>query len=129
MHGDTRADAVCRLQAALAATHVSGIETNLDLLRSFAGTDEFGRAEITTDVLEQHQPALATIEVVAAGASTTVQDLPGRLGYWHVGVPAERTDGRSVVRARQSSRSATTRARRASSAPRTGRRCASTPTR
>lgn len=28
-----------------------------------------------------------TIEVVRAGMLTTVQDWPGRVGYWHVGVP------------------------------------------
>lgn len=28
-----------------------------------------------------------TIEVVEPGAFTSVQDLPGRTGYWHVGVP------------------------------------------
>lgn len=27
------------------------------------------------------------VEVLAGGAFTTVQDLPGRIGYWHVGVP------------------------------------------
>jgi urea carboxylase len=27
------------------------------------------------------------VEVLSGGAFTTVQDLPGRLGYWHVGVP------------------------------------------
>ena len=29
----------------------------------------------------------ATMEVVDGGPFTTVQDLPGRIGYWHVGVP------------------------------------------
>lgn len=29
----------------------------------------------------------ATLEVLAPGSFTTVQDLPGRLGYWMVGVP------------------------------------------
>ena len=28
-----------------------------------------------------------TISVVRAGAQTTVQDWPGRIGYWKVGVP------------------------------------------
>ena len=28
-----------------------------------------------------------TISVVRAGAQTTVQDWPGRLGYWQIGVP------------------------------------------
>jgi urea carboxylase len=27
------------------------------------------------------------VDVLEGGASTTVQDLPGRVGYWHVGVP------------------------------------------
>ncbi|MCU1453712.1 MAG: Allophanate hydrolase subunit 2, partial [Acidimicrobiales bacterium] len=27
------------------------------------------------------------LEVLAGGPSTTVQDVPGRVGYWHVGVP------------------------------------------
>ena len=29
----------------------------------------------------------STVEVVDGGPFTTVQDLPGRIGYWHVGVP------------------------------------------
>jgi urea carboxylase len=29
----------------------------------------------------------ATVEVLEPGPFTTVQDLPGRIGYWHVGVP------------------------------------------
>jgi urea carboxylase len=33
------------------------------------------------------RPAGATFEVLDGGPSTTVQDVPGRLGYWHVGVP------------------------------------------
>ena len=28
-----------------------------------------------------------TIEVLAPGTQTTIQDWPGRLGYWAVGVP------------------------------------------
>ena len=30
---------------------------------------------------------LHTIDVLSPGVQTTVQDYPGRLGYWHVGVP------------------------------------------
>ncbi|WP_244467305.1 5-oxoprolinase/urea amidolyase family protein [Nocardia vulneris] len=32
-------------------------------------------------------PTPPTIEVVRPGALTTVQDWPGRVGYWHIGVP------------------------------------------
>ena len=31
---------------------------------------------------------MSSIEVLKPGLQTTVQDYPGRLGYWHVGVPA-----------------------------------------
>ena len=31
--------------------------------------------------------AVSTIEVIHGGPLTTVQDLPGRVGLWHVGVP------------------------------------------
>ncbi|MCU1358682.1 MAG: hypothetical protein JWM89_4100 [Acidimicrobiales bacterium] len=31
--------------------------------------------------------AAESVEVVAGGPFTTVQDAPGRIGYWHVGVP------------------------------------------
>ena len=30
---------------------------------------------------------MSSLEVVEGGPFTTVQDLPGRIGYWHVGVP------------------------------------------
>ena len=30
---------------------------------------------------------VGTLEVIAPGAFTTVQDYPGRVGYWAVGVP------------------------------------------
>lgn len=32
-------------------------------------------------------PARPTVEVVRPGMLTTVQDWPGRVGYWHIGVP------------------------------------------
>ena len=53
------------------------------------------------------------------GAQTTVQDLPGRLGYWHVGRAAERADGRPG-RSRSANRRA--RQRRGRAGPRVHRR-------
>ena len=38
-----------------------------------------------------------TIEVLEPGVQTTVQDWPGRLGYWDVGVPPSGPDGRAGV--------------------------------
>jgi urea carboxylase len=37
--------------------------------------------------LEAHPLAGGSVRVLDGGPFTTVQDLPGRVGYWHVGVP------------------------------------------
>ncbi len=87
VHGATRADAVARLAAALDATRLAGIETNLAYLREIVADSGFRDATPTTAFLATlpHQPA--TIDVLAPGTHTTVQEYPGRLGYWAVGVP------------------------------------------
>ena len=40
-----------------------------------------------TSTLAHFEFASSTVEVIAPGTLTTVQDYPGRLGYWDVGVP------------------------------------------
>jgi urea carboxylase len=85
--GPTRDDALDLLREALDASRVEGIVTNLGLLRSL--TEDTGlRAAIhcTTSLAETSDPD-PRIDVLIPGPLTTVQDLPGRLGYWHVGVP------------------------------------------
>jgi urea carboxylase len=86
VHAPTRAAAVDTMRDALARTTVRGIETNRDLLASFVDTDCFRNATVTTVTLEEHRSPRRTVDVLAPG-STTVQDLPGRTGLWHVGVP------------------------------------------
>jgi urea carboxylase len=86
-NGPTRDDALDLLREALDASRVDGIVTNLGLLRSL--TEDTGlRAAIhcTTSLAETSDPD-PRIDVLIPGPLTTVQDLPGRLGYWHVGVP------------------------------------------
>ncbi|MBZ5733462.1 urea carboxylase [Nocardioides sp. TRM66260-LWL] len=86
----TRDAALDLLGTALAGTRVDGIVTNLGLLRSFVDpADPVGlraatHATTTLDVTTDPEPR---IDVVVPGAMTTVQDLPGRLGHWQVGVP------------------------------------------
>lgn len=87
VHGTDRADAVRRMARALAATRLDGIETNLGFLASFVATPAVVDGSVTTSSLETADVATATIEVLEPGNLTTVQDLPGRLGYWAVGVP------------------------------------------
>ena len=47
----------------------------------------FARGEMLTRTLQTFAYQADTIEVLAPGTQTTIQDWPGRLGYWAVGVP------------------------------------------
>ncbi|AJY08488.1 urea carboxylase [Burkholderia sp. SIMBA_043] len=87
VRGDTRRDALAALQAALARTELYGIETNLDYLRAIAGSDTFAHGAPTTAFLSRFAFAPHTIDVLDGGMQTTVQQAPGRVGYWSVGVP------------------------------------------
>ena len=82
-----RERAVATLQSALAATRLAGLETNLDWLRDVARSDPFVTGQVSTRVLSELPYRGRTVRVSSGGASTTLQDYPGRLGYWDVGVP------------------------------------------
>ncbi|MGQ0566866.1 MAG: urea carboxylase [Gemmobacter sp.] len=85
--GPDRAAALAALRKALADTRVSGIATNLDYLRAVAGSDLLASGQVSTTTLRDFPFAPQGIEVLSPGPQTTVQELPGRLGLWHVGVP------------------------------------------
>ncbi|MCA8306376.1 urea carboxylase [Burkholderia seminalis] len=87
VRGDMRRDALAALRAALEQTELYGIETNLDYLRAVAGSDTFARGAPTTAFLSRFAFAPHTIDVLDGGVQTTVQQSPGRVGYWSVGVP------------------------------------------
>jgi urea carboxylase len=87
VRGETRGEALARLAAALDETRVHGLETNLDYLRQVVAAPEFRAGRMTTRTLAGLRYAPATIDVLAGGTQTTVQDYPGRVGYWDVGVP------------------------------------------
>ena len=85
--GASRELAIANLAAALTATRIDGIETNLSYLVSVLKHPTFAAGEQTTALLNGHVLHQPGIEVLAAGTLTTVQDWPGRLGLWDVGVP------------------------------------------
>ncbi len=85
--GTDRADALSAMQAALADTVIGGIESNLDYLRQLVADPMFVAGAMTTRALDAFGYAPRSFEVLAAGTQTTVQDYPGRLGFWNVGVP------------------------------------------
>jgi len=75
------------LDAALGNTLLYGVETNRDYLRQILGFTPFASGNPWTRCLEGLRYSASTFEVIGAGTQTTVQDFPGRLGYWAVGVP------------------------------------------
>jgi urea carboxylase len=85
--GDTRGDAMAALTTALAGTRIAGVETNLEYLRQIAATPAFVAGEATTKLLSELEYRSSSIDVVDGGTQTTVQDGPGRVGLWAVGVP------------------------------------------
>ncbi len=85
--GADRVEAVTRLERALAETEIYGTETNLGYLRAVAAHETFASGAMTTAFLGTFSVGRNALEVLDGGMQTTVQDFPGRLGYWHVGVP------------------------------------------
>jgi urea carboxylase len=85
--GADRADAIARLTAALDATRLGGIATNLDYLRAIARDPKFRAGDVSTAMLNGFAYAPNAIEVLEPGTYTTVQDYPGRIGFWDIGVP------------------------------------------
>ncbi|WP_158047326.1 urea carboxylase [Skermanella pratensis] len=87
VRGGDRAEAIAKLRAALDACRLDGIETNLGYLRQLAADPAFAEGGFTTRYLETVAYRARSIEVVTPGTLTSVQDYPGRVGYWEVGVP------------------------------------------
>ncbi|MEW1718942.1 urea carboxylase [Streptomyces sp. NPDC093109] len=87
VHGADRTEALAALDRALAATRIDGIETNLGLVRAALRHPDVSAAAHSTATLATVTDPTPRIEVTAGGTLTTVQDWPGRTGYWQVGVP------------------------------------------
>ena len=70
--GADRAQALARLDAALAATHIVGLHTNVAFLRRVVASDSFARADLDTALIERERAVLFNaaplpIELAAAG--------------------------------------------------------------
>lgn len=75
------------LQDILEASELYGIETNLDYAMSLLGDEVFIEGNMTTRYLNTRKFSPCAIEIISPGTMTTIQDSPGRTGYWEVGVP------------------------------------------
>lgn len=76
VHGVDRADALGKLQRALVATEIAGLETNLDFLLGITETPQFQKPKIDTSWLDRLKPPkagwrrvqMATPEIIAIAA-------------------------------------------------------------
>ncbi len=84
---ETREAAVHALSETLRHSRVYGIETNLSYVASVLDTDAAKDGRLLTKTLATHKFRSPSFRVLNAGTQTTIQDFPGRQGYWHVGVP------------------------------------------
>jgi 3-methylcrotonyl-CoA carboxylase alpha subunit len=74
VHGDSREEALARLDAALAQTHIVGLATNVQFLRHVLATESFSKARLDTALIQRESahlfaqqsitPALAVAAVV-----------------------------------------------------------------
>lgn len=85
--GENRSEALAKLQSSLDGIRIEGLESNIGYLRQLSRSEVFSRGEMLTRSLQDFRYRADTIEVIVAGTQTTVQDWPGRVGYWAVGVP------------------------------------------
>jgi 3-methylcrotonyl-CoA carboxylase alpha subunit len=58
VHGDTREQALARLDAALAATRIVGLATNVQFLRRVVQSRSFAQADLDTALIERERSAL-----------------------------------------------------------------------
>jgi urea carboxylase len=82
-----RADSIAALAAGLTTTRIDGIQTNLSYLAAILGFGVFIAGRQTTGMLATMPFQPQTVEVIDGGIQTTVQDYPGRMGLWAVGIP------------------------------------------
>ena len=85
--GKDRAENIEKAKAALAKVRICGLETNIKLLQDVLEMDAFVSGNVSTWILNDYRYKNRTFEILAPGLQTTVQDYPGRLKLWDVGIP------------------------------------------
>ncbi len=85
--GETRGEAVTKIGRVLSGSRVGGIETNRAYLTDICKSDAFASGAYSTRFLQHFKHTPCTVEVVDPGIYSTIQDYPGRVNYWSIGVP------------------------------------------
>ncbi len=87
VHGMDRADAIQKMDKTLDETKIYGVTTNLQYLSAILHRPDYQEGRLFTKMLDGFQPEEHTLEVLDGGVQSTIQDYPGMVGYWTVGVP------------------------------------------
>ena len=87
VHDTDRENALDKLADVLGETTLYGTVTNLNYLRALCKDPVVQNAGITTTYLNEFNWQPMRVDVLQSGTQTTVQDYPGRRGFWDVGVP------------------------------------------
>lgn len=87
VHGKEREDAIQKMGQVLEKSRVYGITSNMQYLKALLQTETYQNGALFTGMLNDFFPQEHAIEVLDGGVQTTVQDYPGMIGYWFVGVP------------------------------------------
>ena len=83
---DSRQDALTKMSTVLNTTVLAGITTNLDYLRQVINYVPYITKQLSTRALEGFTYRANSISVLQPGTYTSLQDYPGRTGYWDIGV-------------------------------------------
>ncbi|MGH1440591.1 MAG: urea carboxylase [Cellvibrionaceae bacterium] len=86
-HTDTRQEAIDKLANGLNLTQIEGIVSNRHYLHSVLQASDVQAGKATTAWLNHFSYQGTGLEILQAGTLSTVQDYPGRTGYWDVGIP------------------------------------------
>lgn len=87
VYGENREDAIFKMHQVLLETRIYGITSNLQYLKGLFETKDYQQGLLFTGLLNHFMPSEKALEVLDGGVQTTVQDYPGMIGYWFVGVP------------------------------------------
>jgi urea carboxylase len=83
----SREQTITTLLTMLHDSTVYGIETNKEYLCALLNSDVVQQGKVLTRTLNEFSYEPSTIDVLSGGTQTTIQDFPGRVGYWDIGVP------------------------------------------
>lgn len=87
VHAETREQAISGLLQYFQSFKLEGLEHNAHYLKAILADEHFTQVAHYTRFLNDFSWQALQVDVLSAGTMTTIQDYPGRLGYWDVGVP------------------------------------------